>query len=228
MIKLFLDTADPSQASPGLDIGLFWGVTTNPNLAKLARLPYRPTELGRMVRQMFQLGAKEVHLQSWGADEQSLYLNGLTLADLDPGVAVKVPATPEGFKAASRLVRAGKRVTLTAVYAVAQAVAAVAIGVHYVAPYLGRMNDAGKEGLHEISQMSRILHSSGSSTELLVASLRSLDELVVLAGEGVTGFTLAPMLAEQLLHEPLSLEAAKVFEGAVSECLEEGFGAEEP
>ena len=53
--------------------------------------------------------------------------------------------TLEGVKAARRLVDDGVPVTFTAVYSAHQVVTALAAGASYVAPYLGRMNDAGKD-----------------------------------------------------------------------------------
>ena len=73
------------------------------------------------------------------------------VARLDPErLVVKVPATMEGIKAANALVVDGVRVTITAAYAPHQVLVAASIGANYVAPYLGRMNDAGRDGIGTI------------------------------------------------------------------------------
>ena len=63
---------------------------------------------------------------------------------IDRRVLVKLPATQAGTTAAKLLVKAGIPVTLPAVYSVHQVLIAAALGASYVAPYLGRMNDAGR------------------------------------------------------------------------------------
>jgi len=50
----------------------------------------------------------------------------------------------------------GVRTLLTAVYNHVQVVPAIIAGATYLAPYLGRMNDAGLDGVQEIAQMQKI------------------------------------------------------------------------
>lgn len=72
------------------------------------------------------------------------------------------------------------------VYSTHQVVTALALGANYAAPYLGRMNDAGKNGVEAIAQMQSIIDQSTNTdgeTRLLVASIRKAEELAVLAAE---------------------------------------------
>ena len=70
----------------------------------------------------------------------------------DPRIVVKAPTTVEGTAAAAKLRDEGVRITMTAVYSAAQALVASALGADYAAPYLGRMNDAGRDGFGEIAR----------------------------------------------------------------------------
>jgi transaldolase len=110
------------------------------------------------------------------------------------------------------LLAEGERVTLTACYSAPQAIAAAALGVTYVAPYLGRISDGGRDGCGEVITMGRCLRGLGSSTRLLVASLRSVAELTRLAADGVDTFTLSPALARQLWSHSATTAAAAQFE----------------
>jgi transaldolase len=103
-------------------------------------------------------------------------------------------------------------VTLTACYSTPQVVAAAALGATYVAPYLGRISDEGRDGCGEVMAMQRCLRSLGSPTRLLVASLRSLAELSRLTAEGVATFTLPPALARQLWTHNATEAAVAQFE----------------
>ena len=104
----------------------------------------------------------EFMCQSWGKDAESLFSNGMALANSEK-VVVKVPATVEGIKAAKKLMEEGKRVCLTACYSAKQALIATGLGVEYVAPYLGRMNDNRKDVAllsdASLRLRSRLLHA---------------------------------------------------------------------
>ena len=121
----------------------------------------------------FSLGAGEFMLQTWGATVDEMVAMGISLSRCDPGrIVVKVPVTLDGTKAAALLTARGVRVCLTACYAREQALVAGAVGAEYLAPYLGRMTDAGKDGLHECEEMQAIVDGLGSTTRILVASIR--------------------------------------------------------
>lgn len=214
-MRLYLDSADLERLSPLLETGIFYGVTTNPLLLREAGL--RKGQLAAFAEGVLGQGAREVYLQSWGAETRQLLEQGRELARLDPRVVVKLPATREGLSAASRLAAEGVRTCVTAAYAPFQALLAAAAGAAYVAPYLGRINDSGREGHAVIAQMARALRQIGSSTEILVASVRSTADLASLAQAGVRCATVPPNIAEQLFQEPLTLEATRSFEAAASE-----------
>jgi transaldolase len=214
---------------------------------------------------------------AWGRNPAELYSCALDLSELEPRVVIKLPFTLDGLKAARRLRSDEVPFTLTAVYSSHQAATAVACGASYVAPYLGRMTDAGKdvrialsfilvdfassvfshsfpcnprlqccderEGLlaasishplfsllnsiahllqaiSEVLQMQTILETSTNyegECRLLVASIRSVEEVAELAAEGCNTFTVSPAVADQMVSERLSMEAAAVFQADAEE-----------
>jgi transaldolase len=139
---------------------------------------------------------------------------GRQLAAVDDRVAVKVPITREGSLCARRLIAEGVCVTLTGVYAAYQTLTAIALGADYAAPYLGRMNEAGRDGCAEILTMHHMARNLGSPLKLLVASLRRVEDVAALAQHGVNTFTIAPAIAEALFDDPLTAQAAADFEAA--------------
>lgn len=211
-MRLLLDTGTLDYTEELWDSGLVWGVTTNPTLIQKSGKRYSTGELYRFAEEAIRLGAQEVHLQSWGGSTE-LVAHGLELAHIAPQVVVKVPATPEGFKAARQLLEQGVRITLTAVYASSQALIGAALGAHYLAPYIGRIQDLGHNGVQEAVKMAEILR--GSSCQILAASLRRLEDAVILAQAGIQAFTFAPHLFKELLNEAASQQAANAFEEAV-------------
>ena len=54
-------------------------------------------------------------------------------------------------------------------------------------------------------------------TRLLVASIRSAEEIATLAANGCTTFTISPKIAMELVSDPLTIKAAEVFEEHAAE-----------
>ncbi len=214
-LRLYLDTADVSAWETWLPTGLFYGVTCNPTILKKAGVPCDLASLKSLARHAFELGMKEVHLQSWGSDAEQLFETGRTLGRIDRRVLVKLPATQAGTTAAKWLVKDGIPVTLTAVYSVHQVLIAAALGASYVAPYLGRMTDAGQDGLANVAKMQQILNSVRSQTRILTASIRDIKDISTLATQGVDTFTFSSAIAAAFFDVEKTIEATADFEKAV-------------
>ncbi len=209
-LRLLLDSADPAAWAEWLPSGLFRGVTTNPTLLHRAEQPCSIDNLKELTQRALAHGVQELHLQAWGAD---LVGCGAALAAIAPDrIWVKLPITRPGLEAARDLQQQGCRITFTACYEPAQVLLAAALGADYIAPYLGRISDQGRDGHAEIITMQRCLQALGSTTRLLVASLRSASDLPRLAAEGLNTFTISPAIAEDLLQVEATEAAALQFE----------------
>ena len=134
------------------------------------------------------------------------------------GIWVKLPIPRAGAAAARSLIAEGCPITFTACYEPAQVLLAAALGADYIAPYLGRITDLGRDGHAELIRMQRIVEgvAPAAQTEarlrLLVASLRSTDDLARLAAEGLDTFTISPAIAAELFAVEPTLAAAAQFE----------------
>ncbi len=213
-LRLYLDTADPAQWQRLLPLGLFHGVTTNPLLLERAGQACTLDNLNTLAQMASNLGCKEIHLQTWGVSPSQFVRCGIKLAQMatpSMDVALKLPATREGFLAAQELSGLGHRITITAVYSENQVLAAAGLGAAYAAPYYGRLLDAGRDGRQILLGMNSMLKKTGSSLRLLTASLRSADQVIDLAREGLDTFTFGAAVADQLFTEDLTEKAAADF-----------------
>jgi transaldolase len=102
------------------------------------------------------------------------------------------------------------------VYNPGQAVVAAAAGATYIAPYLGKLQDAGLDGFDEIIAMQQVLAATGSATKVLLASVRNVAAIVRLARHGVDCHTMAPAVAEKFFDDELTALAVRTFEDAVA------------
>ena len=210
-LRLYLDSADTETWRTWMPTGLFYGVTSNPLLLERAQVKCDLLTLKKLAQEAFDLGAKEVQLQTWGDTVEDLVSIGKHLAAIDPRVVVKAPITRLGTTTASELIASGVRVTLTAVYSVHQVLIAAALGADYVAPYLGRINDAGWNGRETVAKMQQALTGVKSPTRILTASIRNIEDIAMLATQGVDTFTFSAKIAAAFFNVPATEKATADF-----------------
>lgn len=206
---LYLDSADLADLRTCMPHPAVHGITTNPTLLRRAGIS-RAT-LPKLLHTAIKLGAKQVQAQVHAADTDGILADAKELVrEFNPGqLVVKIPATREGLRAGAELSAGGIPVTYTAVYAPEQAHFAGQLGAAYAAPYLGRLEDSGVDGLALIGQMQSLL--AGTSTRLLVASIRSRAAYLALLELGVGSITIPPKLFTELFDHSATLNAEQGF-----------------
>jgi len=206
---LYLDSAELSELRACLPHPVIHGVTTNPTLLKRAGVGR--DGLTALLQTAIELGAKQVQAQVSAPQADAMLEDAeRLLRPFERGqLVVKIPATREGLRAGAQLSARGVPVTYTAVYVLEQAHFAAQLGAAYAAPYLGRLEDAGVDGLALIGQMQSVLQGSG--TRLLVASVRSRDAYLALLRIGVGAITIPPRLFAELVDHESTLAAERAF-----------------
>jgi transaldolase len=210
-MNILLDTADRQVIDSFTAHPLVSGITTNPSL--LRRSGVGRHELADFVGYVLARDFTELHVQVMSATSDAMLADADTLLGFGDThrLVIKIPVTHDGLRAAQALIREGVRVTLTAGYAAEQALWAARVGASYLAPYLGRLNDGGEDGLAVIADMQTIVQREGGVTKLLVASVRSSAEVVALAKLGVGAVTLPPALLQAMLINSRTDEAERNF-----------------
>jgi transaldolase len=208
---LYLDSADLGELRRCLPHPVVHGVTTNPTL--LRRAGVRRAGLPDLLGEMLAMGARQVQAQVQSQDAPGMLDDAHDLLrHFAPGqLVIKIPATREGLRAGAQLVARGVPVTYTAVYALEQAHFAAQLGASYAAPYLGRLDDSGVDGLALIARMQALLQSCGGATRLLVASVRDREAYLNLLRLGVGAITIPPRLLGELLDHRATLQAEQAF-----------------
>lgn len=204
---LYLDSADRSELEPLLTTGLFAGVTTNPTI--LHRASLAGADLGDLVAWARDRGVGTFFAQATGESVPDLRRSAEALIEIDPDIVVKLCATTEGLAVARELTRSGYRVLITAVYHPVQMALADAAGAHFIAPYVGRASDQGRDGIDLVRQMAAI---ESTHTRILAASLRSAAQVADALAAGAHDVTLSPSVAREALRDELTRAAAAEFE----------------
>ncbi|WP_136635104.1 transaldolase family protein [Pseudooceanicola onchidii] len=216
-MDLYLDSAMTADWDRLMPTGLFTGITTNPLLAARAGLSYPQIDWAAMAQHAADLGASELHAQVYGApDSYAAWADALLEAGSRAGIrtVVKVPLIEEAIRQVPALKAAGCPILMTACYDAKQMLVASALGADFIAPYFGRMLEAGLPAYEAMAQMLAVTRSPGNHTRVLIASLRDTDQLCRLSEMGHDCFTIAASVADMLLTDDRSVAAVQQFEEA--------------
>lgn len=198
-MKIFLDTADAAAIRKYNDMGLVDGITTNPTL--LSREGGDPA---RAMREIASIVKGDVSLEVISTEYEQMLSEGRRLAGYAPNVVVKVPMTPDGLRACRALSSEGTPVNVTLVFSANQALLAAKSGAKYVSPFIGRLDDAGQEGMELVRDMVEIFSNYDFETEVLVASVRHPLHVIEAAKAGADVATLPPAVLDKMMRHPLT------------------------
>ena len=198
-MKLFLDTASIEEIRTVNRWGVLGGVTTNPTL--VAREHASPDAVWK---EILTEVAGDVSLEVTALDADGMVEQGQALAQMGPNVVVKVPLTPDGLEAASRLRLEGIRTNVTLVFSAAQAILAAEAGAYCVSPFLGRLDDAGADGMGVLRAICDVYAVQGYDTKVLAASLRHPMHVVESALAGADIATMPFDVFTKLVKHPMT------------------------
>lgn len=219
-MDLYLDTAETDRWQELMPTCLFRGITTNPLLASRAGLAYPEIDWAGMAGLAAELGASELHCQVYGPVESYVDWAGARYEDGRKAglqVVIKVPLVESAIRSVPALKASlGGPILMTACYDAKQMFVATALKAEYIAPYFGRMLEAGLPAYEAMEQMLAIGRLANHRTRILVASLRNTEQMLRLARIGLECFTIAPQVARELLHQRESIAAVADFEAAAT------------
>ncbi len=196
-MKIFLDTANLESIKMYNDMGLLDGITTNPSLlSKEGGDPHKTME------EIVSIIKGDVSLEVVATEYDGMMEEGRRLRKYGENVVVKCPMTADGLKACKALTAEGIPVNVTLVFSPNQALLAAKAGAKYVSPFIGRLDDVGKDGMLLIKEIKQIFSNYNFGTQILVASIRHPMHVVDAAKIGADVVTLpAAVLAKMLKHQ---------------------------
>ena len=198
-MKLFLDTANIPSIKTFVDMGVLDGITTNPTLiAKENR------EFLDLVEEILKVVPGPVNLEVVSQDSEGMIREGRDLASLGPNVVVKCPMTGDGLKAVRKLHAEAIKTNVTLVFSPNQALLAAKSGATYMSPFIGRLDDAGQEGMKIIEEILQIYRNYNFETQVLVASIRHPVHVVEAAKLGAHVATMPPDVMDKMVKHPLT------------------------
>ena len=198
-MKIFMDTADVKEIAEFADLGVVYGVTTNPSLiAKTGRTQ------AEVIPEICKLIPGPVSAEVISTECAGMVKEARNLVKIAQNVVVKIPCIPEGLKAVKILHAEGIRTNVTLVFSLGQALLAARAGAAYVSPFIGRLDDIGENGVALVADMVKVFRTYKFDTEIIAASVRNIDHVnkVMLAGVDIA--TIPTKVLKEMLVHPLT------------------------
>jgi transaldolase len=192
-MKIFLDTADHWAIEEYYATGLIDGVTTNPTL--IMKAGRNPDDVYQHIK---DVGIKDISMEVMG-NEGEMYCEAKRLYE-------KKSLSDQNIN-----------VNVTLIFCAAQAVLAAKAGATYVSPFVGRLDDQSVAGLEVVRSISELYRIHGVRTQILSASIRSVQRAVRSWYNGAQICTMPPKVFDQMYDHILTDKGMEIFENDWSE-----------
>ena len=205
-MKFFVDTAIIEEISELNNLGLVDGVTTNPSLIlKSGR------DIIEVTKEICALIDGPVSAEVTAADFDGMMKQAQILAKIADNICIKLPMTFDGLKACKALSSKGLKTNMTLCFSANQALLAAKAGATYVSPFIGRLDDLGLNGIDLIGEIRTIFDNYDFKTQILAASIRTVNHVKEAALIGADVATIPPAVLKLLIKHPLTDKGLDVF-----------------
>jgi transaldolase len=205
-MKFFVDTADVKDIRELNDLGLLDGVTTNPSLIlKSGR------DIKEVTKEICDIVEGPVSAEVTATEYPEMMKEAAILAKIADNICIKLPLTFDGLKACKALTSDGHKTNLTLCFSAVQALLAAKAGATFISPFIGRLDDIGIDGMDLIREIRQIYDNYGYETEILAASIRTINHVRDAALIGADVVTVPPATLKALVTHPLTDKGLEQF-----------------
>ena len=205
-MKFFVDTADVKEIHELNDLGLLDGVTTNPSLILKSG-----GKIADVTKQICEIVKGPVSAEVTATAYADMMREAKVLARIADNIAIKVPLTLDGLKACKAIRSEGRMVNVTLCFSATQALLAAKAGASFISPFIGRIDDTGIDGMELISEIRTIYDNYDFKTEILAASIRTVNHVKQAALIGADVATVPPATLRALVKHPLTDKGLEQF-----------------
>lgn len=201
-MRFFIDTANLKEIQDALDMGILAGVTTNPTVISKSGKDFKTTiaDISRLIGKERPIFAEVIATKAPEMIEEGRAIKALHGGNM----IVKLPICKEAMKAISVLSQEGVHTCATLCFSAPQALVASLAGAAYVAPFIGRNDDIGWDGMQLIQEIQDMFFAQNAPTHIICASVRTPGQIVAAAKMGVNAVTMNHSLLCKLFNNPSS------------------------
>jgi transaldolase len=102
-------------------------------------------------------------------------------------------------------------VNVTLCFSATQALLAAKAGASFISPFIGRIDDMAADGMEVISEIRTIYDNYGFKTEILAASIRTVNHVKQAALIGADIATVPAKIIKALYNHPLTDKGLEAF-----------------
>ena len=205
-MKFFVDTADIAESTELNDTGLLDGVTTNPSLImKSGR------DIMEVTKEICDLVDGPVSAEVTATNFEGMMKEAEILKKIADNVCIKLPLTMDGLKACKALTSEGVQTNVTLCFSANQALLAAKAGATFISPFIGRLDDMAIDGMELIEEIRTIYDNYGFETQILAASIRTVNHVKEAALIGADVSTVPPATLKSLVKHPLTDKGLAAF-----------------
>ena len=199
-MRIFLDTANIDQIRQAAKLGIISGVTTNPSLvSKEATADYEAT-----IKEICSIISGPISAEVLVEGVEPMIEQARRISAWAPNIVIKIPATTDGLEVTSVLARDNIKVNFTLCFSLNQALLGALAGATYVSPFVGRLDDAGHDGMQVVKDIVDVFKHYQLSTEVIAASIRHPQHCVAAAKAGAHIATIPYNVLMQMIRHPLT------------------------
>lgn len=205
-MKFFVDTADVAAIAELNDLGMVDGVTTNPSIImKSGR------DILEVTKEICDLVDGPVSAEVVATAADDMIAEGRKLAQIAENICIKVPLTWDGLKACKVLSDEGNKLNVTLCFSANQALLAAKAGATYISPFIGRLDDINLDGMDLIADIRTIYDNYGFETQILAASVRTVNHMKDAALIGADVATAPPSVIKAMANHILTDKGLEAF-----------------
>jgi len=237
-MMIFLDTAKIEEIRAAAELGVISGVTTNPSLmARAGRADYKnvaqeicyivqgPVSAEVVSQDADGMVEEARRIAQWSphvvikvpvTEEGLKAMSRLSKMTPDPdaiceGCPWRGKCETDPDVAHDLALTWGIRTNATLVFSVNQALLAALAGADYVSPFIGRLDDAGNDGMQVLRDIVEVFDIHGFETQIIAASIRHPMHVVEAALAGADIATVPYTVLMKALKHPLTDVGVKRF-----------------
>ena len=206
-MKIFLDTANREVIKKHLATGLIDGITTNPT-----HLSKEGPNTKEVLLAICTMVTGPVSIEVVEKAPDAVYRQAHEISKLAGNVVVKIPFAEMYLPVIKRLVEEGVLLNITLIFSPLQALMVAKLGVAFISPFAGRIDDTGACGMELIEELVSLKDIYEFESQILAASLRSVVHWKQAALAGANIATLPPTVFEQAMVHPLTQKGIELFD----------------
>ena len=199
-MEIYLDTANIDQIKQGAKLGIIAGVTTNPSLVSQEGT----TDYEAVVKEICSVIPGPVSVEVLVEGVEPMIKEARKIAAWAPNIVIKIPATTDGLEVTSALAKEKIKVNFTLCFSLNQALLGALAGAAYVSPFVGRLDDAGHDGMEVVRDIVDVFDYYDFDTQVIAASIRHPEHCVAAAKAGAHIATVPYKVLTQMIRHPLT------------------------